>query len=83
MMNKMEANFGSFRGSLDDQKEKLVDDFQMEFTKQKLALGEVVSGAQQEFKKLEAGLQTLYQATEMNIIDLGKRLQEVEGRVGG
>ena len=82
-MNRMEASLGSIRGSLDEQKGKLVDDFRMEFAKQKLVLGEMVSGTKQEFKILEVGLQTLSQAIEGNMIELGRRLQEFEERVGG
>ena len=41
-MTKMQVAFGSFKGTLDEQKDKLVDDIGLEFANQRITIDGVV-----------------------------------------
>ena len=77
-VTSLQVELGRYKGQLEEQKQKLMDDIGIEFANTKLALGEIVVDARAEFAKLQQGITELHQGTLNALTELTKRMEIVE-----
>ena len=82
-LDKLEADFGVFKSVLDEQRVKMQDRIEVEFTNKTLEMENVILGAKTEFEDIRSKIQYIFDETAKIFADTTKRLDCLEQRSGG
>ena len=89
-LGQLEATVAQLRGDVADhtrgleaEKRDFQDQINLEFSKHKLVIQEIIASAKSEFDDVKANLNTLYRATDAALQDVTKKIDNIDTDKGG
>ena len=82
-VERLETSFGTYEAGIEEQKKALLDYMQKEFAATKLGMMEIAEEAKKEFHLQRTQLQSLYEATALELAGIKQKCEKFETATQG